>query len=466
MAAGETEFSKRMSERVSRDQRTAFRDLNDLFERGEVAKQYLMPAKNEEAVRAGKLGLIPDRSQIEGFIAHTNNDIALKVVSLQGYRKDLDSRLPPANKYWLVRLQNLVPLIVSAAVLMLALTVDYAIVNEFWTKVLSDEFGEIPKSLEDGIFDQSTVFWKSAQVVFAVLALHFFMRYWGRAGRMAFAGILFALVILVSIGLGLLISSDSLPAGASFGGVEIGKETLSVDDALAELGLESGTADVSEDEAARAASVQNRVASAETTVFLATLSLIFFLVAGVGAFALHFLLNAFAAIIGSPPADGDSRGLERLPLLWSKRLVEEEVASYMASAQGRWNLLRAYVARYQEDFAAGLAEFRPQVPKELASVRIRMDVPGAVDADGNEAVLTRPAGIEDLRRAMSAELGRVVHDLMHESGDWSVERVRELVREERVREDQTGATDAQDADPIADDDNVTPFWPRDRGTGT
>jgi hypothetical protein len=85
----------------------------------------------------------------------------------------------------------------ALAIALLAMFVDYQIIRgDVWTRALSNEFMVVPASL------QSSVVFKSMQVIFAVLIVHFFLKITGVYGRntMISAAFVFALVMIGCLG--------------------------------------------------------------------------------------------------------------------------------------------------------------------------------------------------------------------------------------------------------------------------
>lgn len=105
------------------------------------------------------------------------------------------------------------PLYVIAVVLalgiaLLAMFVDYHIIREVWTRALANEFMEVPVAL------QSSVIFKSLQVIFAVLIVHFFLRITGVYGRNTMIVAAFVLALVMVGGLGYLVAYNNM-AGAT-----------------------------------------------------------------------------------------------------------------------------------------------------------------------------------------------------------------------------------------------------------
>ena len=100
--------------------------------------------------------------------------------------------------------------IAAIAIALLAMFVDYQIIKgDVWTRALSNEFMVVPASL------QGTLLFKSLQVVFAVLIIHFMLKITGVYGRnaMVTAAFIFALVMIG--GLGYLVAYNNMTGGTS-----------------------------------------------------------------------------------------------------------------------------------------------------------------------------------------------------------------------------------------------------------
>ena len=106
------------------------------------------------------------------------------------------------------------PLYVAAAVLSLVIVlismfVDYHIIREVWTRALANEFMIVPPEL------QSSVIFKSLQVVFAVLIVHFMLKITGVYGRNTMIATAFVLAIVMISGLGYLVAYNNMEGGTS-----------------------------------------------------------------------------------------------------------------------------------------------------------------------------------------------------------------------------------------------------------
>ena len=100
--------------------------------------------------------------------------------------------------------------LIAVSVALLAMFVDYQIIRgDIWTRALSNEFMVVPASL------QSTVVFKSLQVVFAVLIVHFMLKISGVYGRNALVTTAFLFAIVMLGCLGYLIAYNNMVGGTS-----------------------------------------------------------------------------------------------------------------------------------------------------------------------------------------------------------------------------------------------------------
>ena len=111
-----------------------------------------------------------------------------------------------AHYKWLYVGAGIVALIIALA----AMFVDYQIIRgDIWTRALSNEFMVVPAAL------QSTVIFKSLQVIFAVLIIHFMLKITGVYGRnvLVTTAFIFALVMIGC--LGYLVAYNNMSGGTS-----------------------------------------------------------------------------------------------------------------------------------------------------------------------------------------------------------------------------------------------------------
>jgi len=101
-------------------------------------------------------------------------------------------------------------IITAIGVALLAMFVDYNIIHgDVWTRALSNEFMVVPASM------QSSVAFKSLQVIFAVLIIHFFLKMTGKIGRNVMIGIAFTFALVMIGGLGYLVAYNNMAGGTS-----------------------------------------------------------------------------------------------------------------------------------------------------------------------------------------------------------------------------------------------------------
>jgi hypothetical protein len=98
----------------------------------------------------------------------------------------------------------------TLAIALVAMFVDYQIIRgDVWTRALSNEFMVVPASL------QSTLIFKSMQVIFAVLIVHFMMKITGVYGRNTLVTTAFLLALVMIGGLGYLVAYNNMSGGTS-----------------------------------------------------------------------------------------------------------------------------------------------------------------------------------------------------------------------------------------------------------
>jgi hypothetical protein len=97
---------------------------------------------------------------------------------------------------------------IALVIAALAMFVDYHIIREVWTRALANEFMVVPPAL------QSSVVFKSLQVIFAVLIVHVFLRITGVYGRNVMISAAFVLALVMVGGLGYLVAYNNM-AGAT-----------------------------------------------------------------------------------------------------------------------------------------------------------------------------------------------------------------------------------------------------------
>jgi hypothetical protein len=97
----------------------------------------------------------------------------------------------------------------ALAILLLAMFVDYHIIREVWTRALANEFMVVPPAL------QSSVVFKSLQVIFAVLIVHFMLKITGAYGRNTMIVASFILALVMIGGLGYIVAYNNMAGGTS-----------------------------------------------------------------------------------------------------------------------------------------------------------------------------------------------------------------------------------------------------------
>ena len=120
--------------------------------------------------------------------------------------RNMEKSRQVAHYKWLYIGAVAVALIIAIA----AMFVDYQIIRgDIWTRALSNEFMVVPASL------QSTVVFKSLQVIFAVLIVHFMLKITGVYGRNALVTTAFIFALVMIGCLGYLVAYNNMAGGTS-----------------------------------------------------------------------------------------------------------------------------------------------------------------------------------------------------------------------------------------------------------
>nr|HRK71831.1 hypothetical protein [Micropepsaceae bacterium] len=149
------------------------------------------------------------------------------------------------------------------------------------------------------------------------------------------------LAIAMVWGIGILVANDALPAGAKLFGVNLSAESQGVDDTLAALGLAPA------DETAAASEELDRdtVESAQTMIWLGSLSAIFLIVTGVGALALHSAVGSFQDLTGGEGSQSRDR-----------RIRVQYEHDFFTDAQARVRLVHTRVADALASYVRGVID--------------------------------------------------------------------------------------------------------------
>jgi hypothetical protein len=100
--------------------------------------------------------------------------------------------------------------VAAVAIIAFGMFVDFQIIKgDIWTRALANEFMVVPASL------QGTLLFKSLQVVFAVLIIHFMLKITGVYGRNAMITAAFICALVMIGGLGYLVAYNNMTGGTS-----------------------------------------------------------------------------------------------------------------------------------------------------------------------------------------------------------------------------------------------------------
>ena len=234
--------------------------------------------------------------------------------------------------------QHLSAVIFGLLIFVAALFVDYNIIHEFWVRILSNEFMEVPAELV------TSVVMKSLQVVFATLSIHYLFSHIGHKGQVAYVVFVFLLTASMIGGVGLLYAHNSMP-------IESSALSEPLQNFANKLGIESVPSSVKEDPSAYALLNEYK-----EWVWLSALSVLFFIVASIGAMGLHTATRGFASITGGALYDNtrdsnrNNRYRDELAQVQKDRKRLEEV--------GPSEFIRGKVSEFQASYSVGLIDGR------------------------------------------------------------------------------------------------------------
>jgi hypothetical protein len=194
------------------------------------------------------------------------------------------------------------PLYVAAAMLALAILltamfVDYHIIREVWTRALANEFMVVPPAL------QASVVFKSLQVIFAVLIIHFMLKITGAYGRNTMVVAAFVLALVMIGGLGYLVAYNNMAGATSTQLEQHAPPSNAIDQLFASEGGVQRAAVVTQPAVTQEASAadgvslglpklsQSSLANADSWFWLAFASVIFFIVTTVAALYMQTFEN-------------------------------------------------------------------------------------------------------------------------------------------------------------------------------
>jgi len=227
-----------------------------------------------------------------------------------------------------------------------ALVVDYAIVSEFWTRALANEFLELPGALG------ASVAFKSMQVLFATVAAHILYEQLGAFGKAVFVRIVFVLALAMLLGVGVLLALMSLPNGIA--ATSDGSVGSSLGNALAGLGIAS----TATQETVRVASEVDQMRGWQPLAWLASLGIVFLVVTGVAALCIHYAVTALRRVFHARDFKHRRVAMERLAALEAEYDSNRHALTEMEGPENRRHLLWTGLMRECRAYEQGLDDAR------------------------------------------------------------------------------------------------------------
>lgn len=264
--------------------------------------------KNKEGFRLASLFPFGRKEEEDG----DEDDAAVKETLAALDEEDRDDarviahNMEKSRQVWHFRGLYVLAAVAAIAIALMAMFVDYQIIKgDVWTRALANEFMVVPPSL------QGTLLFKSLQVVFAVLIIHFMLKITGVYGRNAMVTTAFIFALVMIGGLGYLVAYNNMTGGTSTTlehAQGAAPQTNSIDQLFASLGKRTNASDQAESSPqVMAASMtvpksdevslsipkpsERSLANADFWLWFAFATFIFFIVTVVAALYIHTFEN-------------------------------------------------------------------------------------------------------------------------------------------------------------------------------
>lgn len=297
-----------------------------------TSKHDLNQSPTGRAYNWGNRGVEVTTTLLKNWLAaHTENSLLLRSQNLQRRVSG-----PGATfHHWST-------VFLGVGVFLTALYVDYNIIHEFWTRALSNEFGEVPPNLVN------TVAAKSLQVVFATLAIHYLITHIGHGGRVAYSLFIFLLTAFMVTGIGLLWADNSLPAGSQIFNTDVNQSAQQLNDFMKGLGMKA------QHHAAAVPAEVKFLKKYQVLVWLFSLAAIFLVVASIGAMALHSAMRGFTGITGGALYDNHAEAVRGNRVRDDLRQAQLDLQHLRANAEDfKQAKLAEFITHYTEGVVAG-----------------------------------------------------------------------------------------------------------------
>jgi hypothetical protein len=413
-------------------------------------------ASIREAFRSGRYAIEMQPQFLHAKLERCDAEISHKVLTLRGRKSELERQ----SREWRAWVGHVLAIIIGFGILALALRVDYSIIHEFWTRSLANEFGEVPRSLA------SSVFFKSAQVIFATLAFHLFIETIGPVGRKVFIVFIFTLTFAMLLGIGVIIANRWLPAGSQLFGIDLSQAVESSQDMLASIGLGAPAAEAVAGTVAPGPITEGDVRTAQTLIWFGSLSLIFIIVTGVGALCMRFGIHGFQGIFGDITFDSRHRGAARLSFRADELVRVQNALNHFSKPKSRANLINAYLSELVDSYLRGLWKF--QAAWGFMGNRERQDVAHERLTQLNEVV-------KEVKREWTEQKLSERHEHDEELADgkkgrneqrpdepWAERNEPPLAASHRIR--LSGGTQEERKEPALGDENVIRLFKSERSS--
>ncbi|MGF1457045.1 MAG: hypothetical protein ACFB6R_16895 [Alphaproteobacteria bacterium] len=321
---------------------------------GEALTRLVFP--DEDGALLGRQRVPVEAERLRTRVERWNEYYNAKLRIIEGEIRDLTVRRSPIWHGSML----VATAIFSFAVFLAVLAVDYAVLSEFWARIYSNEFGEVPPDFA------ASVIIKSLQVVVAALAFHFFYESLTRDGRRQFVYFVFGVTLLFLFGLGVLNAGTSLPQGSDLAVNTLADDAAEEDREILEaLGLADETQqdqveETPEEKEQRESDERTRrfVSTTYSLTWFATLALLFVAVTSVAAMTLHVALRAMSGLFGRIDNEHyfSNRSILNKRDMEMRLLRARRAREWLRSTQTRIQLMKHCLAAFETGYIYGIYE--------------------------------------------------------------------------------------------------------------
>jgi hypothetical protein len=217
----------------------------DWIKRGDKSKPLTQGEKREGGFRLASLFPFGKKDDEDGEDAEAKEIVEALDDEDQNDAQLIAHNMEKSRQVFHFRSLYVLAAIAAVAIIAVGMFIDYQIIKgDVWTRALANEFMVVPASL------QGTLAFKSLQVVFAVLIIHFMLKITGVYGRNTMVTVAFIFALVMIGGLGYLVAYNNMTGGTSttleHAQQDGGQKNNSIDQLFASVGHRANSGDAAE----------------------------------------------------------------------------------------------------------------------------------------------------------------------------------------------------------------------------